>query len=94
MLRGINRSIIEINDTDNRYFEKVLIFVRPEFGSFPEGYLKKEAKKMVGSISTSPVGLKKRIPIRKKIKLKRKRILAGVLLGLAGAAVLYLVSIL
>ncbi len=77
MLRGINRSIIEINDTGNRYFERVLIFVKPEFGNFPEGYLQKEAAKMVGAFGTKPVGLKnkKYVSMRRKAKLKRNAFL-------------------
>ena len=41
MLRGTNRSIIEINETGNKYFEKVLIFVKPEFYADPADHLKK-----------------------------------------------------
>ena len=28
MLRGVNKKIIEISDTDNRYFEKAILYVR------------------------------------------------------------------
>ena len=78
MLRGINRSIIEINDTGNRYFERVLIFVKPEYGNFPEGYLQKEAAKMVGNLNPKPVGLKnkKYVSIRRKARLRRNVFLA------------------
>ncbi len=91
MLRGINRSIIEINETENRYFERVLIFVRPEFGSFPESYLQKEAAKMVGGMSSKPVGLKskKYRSARKKARLKRNIILTTIFGGLAVLSVLF-----
>jgi len=95
MLRGINRSIIEINETENRYFERVLIFVRPEFGSFPESYLQKEAAKMVSGMNTRPLGFKnkKRISARKKAAFKR-RLICGTLLGVAALVSIFLISIL
>lgn len=30
MLKGVNKSVIEINCTDNEFFEKAVLFVRPE----------------------------------------------------------------
>jgi hypothetical protein len=93
MLRGINRSIIEINETENQYFERVLIFVRPEFGSFPESYLQKEAAKLVGGMSTRPVGFKnkKRGSARKRAVLKR-RLVCGTLLSAVFLLVIFLIS--
>ena len=31
MIRGINRQIIEVNDTENDYFERALFFVSPDY---------------------------------------------------------------
>ena len=31
MLRGVNKNIIEISETENKYFERVILFVRAEF---------------------------------------------------------------
>lgn len=94
MLRGINRSIIEINETENRYFERVLIFVRPEFGNFPENHLKKEAAKLISGISTQPVGLKNRLSARSKARKKKKRIILGISLGILAAALFLTISLL
>ena len=30
-MRGINRYIIEMNDPENKYFDKVVLYVKPEF---------------------------------------------------------------
>ena len=94
MLRGINRSIIEINETENRYFEKVLIFVRPEFGSFPESYLQKEAAKMVGGMNGRPLGLKnkKYFSARKRARLKRNAFI-GICLGFVAIIGIILISL-
>ena len=42
MIRGINKRIIEVNDTGSELFEKALLFVRSDSRSDDEG-LKKEA---------------------------------------------------
>ena len=31
MIRGINRQIIEVSDTDSDYFERALFFVSPDY---------------------------------------------------------------
>lgn len=84
MLRGINRSIIEINETENKYFEKILIFVKPEFGALPDDRLRKEATKLVGSISAEPMGLRRTASARRRMEIrKRKRALfISALLGI------------
>lgn len=74
MLRGINRSIIEINETENKYFEKIIVFVRPEFGNLSDSHLQREAVRLVGNMSAYPFGTKKRISARKRAEIKRKKI--------------------
>lgn len=87
MIRGINRSIIEINETENMYFEKVIVFVRPEYGKVSQSQLKKAAAKMVSNMSAPAVGLKKRSSARKRAAVKRRRTI------LTCAAVIALVAI-
>ncbi len=83
MLRGVNRSIIEISETDNKYFERVLIFVRPEFGALPMSHLNLEAKKFMGSISFTPMGLSKNSARRRAVLRRRKRFILATVFVLA-----------
>ena len=48
MLRGVNKRIIEVNDTDSDYFEKALFFVK-ENVEFNTETLEKEAKRIIHS---------------------------------------------
>ena len=73
MLRGTNRSIIEISETENKYFEKILIFVKPEFGNLPPETLTKEANRMVGGLSFSPMGLGRNTTARHRAAMKKRR---------------------
>lgn len=43
MIKGVNRKVIEINDTQNIYFEKAVLFVRPEMLDVPQSHLIREA---------------------------------------------------
>lgn len=48
MLRGVNKRIIEVNDTDSDYFEKALFFVKDD-SDFDNKLLENEAKKIIRS---------------------------------------------
>lgn len=73
MLRGTNKSIIEISETENKYFEKALLFVKPEFSNLSPERLSREAVRMVGSITFSPMGLSRYSSARKRAAQKRRR---------------------
>jgi hypothetical protein len=47
MLRGVNRQVLEITETNNLYYEKALLVVRPEYTSAQKSVLEKEAKAML-----------------------------------------------
>ncbi len=79
MLRGTNRSIIEISETEHQYFEKVLIFVKPEFGFLPISSLEKEAGKYINNMKPTPVGLNRYPTARARARKKRyKKIALGI----------------
>lgn len=82
MLRGTNRSIIEINETENRYFERALLFVKPEYMNLSPERLNREAHRMIGSLTFSPMGLGRQTSARKRAAQKRRRkilLIGGVL---------------
>ena len=47
MLRGINRQVLEITETNNMYYEKALLVVRPEYTDAQKNVLEREAKLML-----------------------------------------------
>lgn len=44
MVKGVNKKIVEIKDTGNIYFEKAILYVRPQMTDTPQKHLLKEAK--------------------------------------------------
>ena len=51
MLKGINRRIIEISKTDNEFFEKAILFVRPDKFDYSHQKLSAQAESYLNSIS-------------------------------------------
>ena len=47
MLRGVNKRIIEINNIEGGYFEKVLFFVNDDKKAEPDSVLSSQAEKYV-----------------------------------------------
>ena len=55
MLRGVNRQVIEISETDCEYFERVLFFVKTECVNVSEGRLKERANAIAGKADRPPM---------------------------------------
>ena len=46
MIKGINRQVVEITQTDCEYFERILFLVKPEYAAISEGKLRERASQM------------------------------------------------
>ena len=47
MLKGINHSIIEVNETGSEYYERAILIIRPEYASAQRAVLEDEARRML-----------------------------------------------
>ena len=72
MLKGVNRQIVEINNTDSIYFEKAILYVKPAMHEISPYVLAQEAQHYVSEY----------IPLKKR---KRKWALALVASTIGGA---------
>ena len=79
MIKGINHQMIEVCDTDNRYYERAFLVLRPEYASATRDVLEKEAKKLISQMDT--------ISIANSKKLLRKKILHAFVFSTLGAFV-------
>lgn len=52
MIKGISHQIIEVTQTDNQYYERALLVLKPEFASISREILEKEAKKLLNNMDT------------------------------------------
>lgn len=53
MIKGINRQVVEVKETGNECFEKILFFVKPEYAGMSEGKIRERAG-MVTKTATLP----------------------------------------
>lgn len=93
MLKGVNKQIIEINNTGNDYFEKVLFFVRPEYCSLSHRKLETGAQSYMEQLRELGVysgGYLRQCQRRRKLRFWS---LGVALLGV-GAAVIGLIVLL
>ena len=81
MLKGINRYVIEVTNTDNIYYERAILIVRPEFAEEERRVLEKEAKKMLKEMN-APSIIKNKKQIAKKVLWLLGAVTTGVLLTL------------
>jgi hypothetical protein len=43
MVKGVSKTIIEVNNTGSKYFEKIVFYVTPQYGNLSAKQLKKAA---------------------------------------------------
>lgn len=51
MVKGVNKKVIEINDTGNEVFEKVVLYIKPQYSVLSNKELKREAKVILKNYS-------------------------------------------
>lgn len=55
MIKGVNKQVLEINETQNGFFEKAIFFVKPEYSGMGEGRLRESARKEIESAGKPPL---------------------------------------
>ena len=80
MVKGVNKNVIEINDTGSEIFERIVFYVSPAFSSVSRKRLLKETDKFsfCGSKDT-----KRNNSLRARCIRRRRRFLLAVGLGIA-----------
>ena len=71
MVKGVNKTVIEVNNTGSRLFEKIVFYVTPEYSNLSA----KQLKKAAGSFSFNFDSPLPKQSLRKRYKLRKKRIL-------------------
>lgn len=54
MIKGINRQVVEVNDTGCDYFERILFFVKPEYSGVSEGKIRDRASLIANGAKLPP----------------------------------------
>lgn len=54
MIKGVNRQVVEVNEPQSEYFEKIMFFVKPEYISVSENKIRESAGRIAGTASAPP----------------------------------------
>ena len=86
MIKGVNKQVLEISETQNGFFEKAIFFVKPEYSGMGEGRLKESARKEIENAGKPPVRNYKYKNDRMKNAVKITAVfIFGVIIGIASA---------
>ncbi|MBO5021758.1 MAG: hypothetical protein J6D52_13930 [Clostridia bacterium] len=72
MVKGVSKTIIEVNNTGSKLFEKIVFYVTPEYGTLSAKQLKRAAAEFSFNYDSSlaqKTTLRKRYKTKKKVKL-------------------------
>ena len=81
MIKGVNKQVVDVNEPDSAYFERVLFFVRPEFSGLGEGALRHKADQLLNEAQPERIAAS-----RRTMRRRLRGLLKIGLAALAGAA--------
>lgn len=84
MIKGVNKRIIEINNTESIYFEKAVFYLRPGVRELPAAVSEAEAQKYI-----SRIGLES-YSCRRSVRLKRAVIFSLLAVLVAAAVIVFI----
>ena len=90
MIKGVNKQVLEINETQNGFFEKAIFFVKPEYSGMGEGRLKESARKEIETAGRPPLRAYryKNDKIKSILKITAVFVL-GVIIGISSATLFW-----
>lgn len=84
MVKGVNKTVIVVNNTGNKYFEQIVFYVTPEYGSLSAKQLKRAAEGFTFNLEENQ-GLRQELrksTLRKSYKRKQRIKLFAMAVGL------------
>ncbi len=83
MIKGVNKKIIEVNNTDSIYFEKAVFYLRPNVRELPAEVSRAEAEKYISRLCLEYHG--------KKHRLQKIIIISSVIVIAVTAMIIFLI---
>lgn len=86
MIKGINRQVVEVRDTGNECFERILFFVKPEYAGLSEGKIRERAGLAAQGATLPPPTKLKRSRLTETLKITLSMltgVAAGIIISLA-----------
>lgn len=87
MVKGVNKRVIEVNDTGSKFFEKIVFYVTPQYSELSPSQLKEATEFLSLKLGEKP----KNTSLRKRhLRKKRVAFWGGLVLVLIGV-ILFLI---
>ena len=90
MVKGVSKTVIEVNNTGSKLFEKIVFYVTPEYGNLSA----KQLRKAASSFSFNFESGIKHGSLRKRYKLRKKRIIVLSVIAVAIVTAVLMLAIL
>ena len=85
MMKGVNKQVLEVTNTENPYFEKIIFFVKPEYKSADRKMLQKQAEALATITQKPP---KMRVSKRQILRV----VIYSVLFTITGFALSFILN--
>ncbi len=85
MVKGVNKTVIEINNTGSKYFDRVILFVNPSYISAPQSRLESKAAELIRAAEEG-----RKPPRRRRRKRNKARLLLSLAILCAAALTVFL----
>ncbi len=87
MVKGVSKTIIEVNNTGSKLFEKIVFYVTPEYGNLNA----KQLKRAAANFNFNYDGSFKKASLRRQ--MRRKKIIKWVMISVALLSVMSAVCV-
>lgn len=81
LIKGVNRQVVEITQTQCEYFERVLFFIKPEYSAVSEGDLRERASAIAQSAGMPPATRLRKSRIRLVLSMSASACAGAVVSG-------------
>ena len=81
MIKGVNKQVLEINETQNGFFEKAIFFVKPEYSGMSEGKLRESARLEIERAGKPPLSATEKKKGIRRCLLYALCLLSGIIAG-------------
>lgn len=88
MVKGVSKTVIVVNNTGSKLFEKIVFYVTPEYGTLSAKQLKKAASSFSFNYDDSAPKAALRRRIRQKKRIRNIALVISALLALVTVALL------
>ena len=79
MVKGVNKRVIEVNNTGNKFFEKIVFYVTPQYSDLTARQLQQATEYL--SLSLREASALSKPTLRKRVRRRKRRLILAILMA-------------